>query len=313
MDSNPNIPEDLRKFIEARMANEKADDLAALNRRLKELSDDYNHQPQEDFLKGYSPAMAHGLRHPWNTPGSPIQFARDLTLEQVSSSALFQQIRTLLLIVSEQGRIKATKSGNFNRKFVESMVDVLLDEDTREVVLHVNKVLNEPDVWPLHEARIVASEAGLLHLVKGTIGIPKKHQSLLEEGAAGKLFLRLFDTYFKKYNIGYRYSYGVDVDWLQHQIDFVLYPLSRKAQQWTPIAGLPEKILHPMHFEQLRDELEGRPYFTPEDAVVSRLIKPLAEWGLLEIRKSSSETFAKPTHVRLASLFGEFVSFNRHL
>ena len=310
---NSNIPDDLRKFIEDRMANEKPADLAALNKRLKEVSDEYNRQPQEDFLKGYSPAMAYGLRHPWNTPGSPIQFASNVTLQELSSSPLFQQIRRLLLTVKEQGRIKATKSGNFNRKFVESMVDPMLDEKTREAVLHVNKVLNEPDVWPLHEARIVAKQAGLLNLYKGTIGIPKKNQPLLEEAAAGELFLRLFDAYFKKYNIGYRYSYGVDVDWLQHQIDFVLYPLSRKAQQWIPIAGLPEKILHPMVFEQLRNELAGRTYFNPEDAVVSRLIKPLGDWGLLEIRESSQEEFTKPKDIRVTPLFGKFVSFNTKL
>jgi len=93
-------------------------------------------------------------------------------------------------MLQKQGRVKATQAGNFNRKFVESMVDTFLDEEERETVLRVCKVLNETDVWPLHEAKIVAKLAGFISLYKGTFGITKKALPLLHDLKAGELFVR---------------------------------------------------------------------------------------------------------------------------
>lgn len=94
----------------------------------------------------------------------------------------------MLLAVRKAGGIKATASGNFVRKFVETMVDPLLQQ-----------------------------------------------------------------------NIGYRFRYGIDVSWIQHEIRFLLYPLYRKARQWIEVEVLPNEILHPLTLQRLLKELPPSP------------------------------------------------------
>lgn len=305
---NSGIPEELRQKIEAIMSKQNSLDQESLNQLLEAEKDSYNDKPQ-DFLKGYSPSMAYALRHAWNSPGSPIQFTNDLTLEQLSASRKFKEIRTLLLIMREQGRVEATSGGNFKRKFVESMVDTFLDAKEKEVVLSVNKVLNEPDVWPLHEARIVAEVSGLIQRRKGSYSVIKKYYPLLEESAAGTLFVRLFDSFYTKYNVGYQSNYPY-LDWLQHEIKFVLYPLYLQAQKWLPIKGIAKKILHPIHHESLLEDLKDSHYVTDDYAMELYFLNPLEQWGLLEFRVKKERFHDIPTHVRITPLFKNFITFD---
>ncbi len=67
---NSNLPEGLRKKLEATLQSNAASDLFSINEALKAQADDYNHTPQAE-LQGYTPAMCYALRHEWNTPGSP--------------------------------------------------------------------------------------------------------------------------------------------------------------------------------------------------------------------------------------------------
>jgi hypothetical protein len=304
---NPNNPDDWRKQFESIVSQQKDSDLDALNEKLRRLTDDYNGEPQS-YLRGYSPAMAFALQHPWDSPGSPIQFAHDLPLAELEGAKLFTQIRQLLMIVRDAGTVKATQSGNFNRKFVESTLDSFVDAELKADILSVNKVLNEPDVWPLHEARIVADCAKLLAIRKGQISMPKKYHFLLEDDKAGQLFHRLFDAYFTVYNIGYRYCWGID--WLQHEIKFVLYPLFLQAQDWLPIKGITEKLMHPMVYPELQDEIRPSTYFTEDDIFTDYLLNPLNAWGLLEMRYQKEKRYSKVTHVRTNPLFKKFIRFN---
>ncbi len=306
---NPNSPDDWHKQFESILSQQKGSDLDALNEKLRRLSDDYNDKPQS-YLRGYSPAMAYALQHPWDSPGSPIQFAHDLPLEVLGGAKLFTQIRQLLMIVRDAGPVKATQSGNFNRKFVESALDTFVDAELKAEIISVNKVLNEPDVWPLHEARIVANCAELLPIRKGHISMPKKYHFLLEDNEAGQLFHGLFDTYFTEYNIGYRYPYGQDIDWLQHEIKFVLYPLSLQAQSWLPIKGIAEKLMHPMVYPRLQDEMRASSCFTEDEVFAKYILHPLSAWGLLEMRFKEEKHYSKASHVRTTPLFKKFIHFN---
>lgn len=306
---NDNFPENLRRKLEAEMADGPEGDLAAMNEALRAQADQYNHTPQAE-LQGYSPTMCHALRHEWNTPGSPIEFNSQLPLECLKHSRIFTDIRTVLLAVREADGIKATTSGNFVRKFVDAMVDPLLKPEEKEHLLRYNKVLNETDFHQLHEARIVASAAGLLVKRKGVIRVARKHQSALEEAKAGALFTRLFDTYFRKYNIGYRYRYGIDVDWIQHEIGFLLYPLYLKARQWIEADVLPEEILHPMALESLQQQLHEQAFTTAESVLERYFLRPLHGWGLLEIQWTDDTHFPKPGKVRISPLFEQYIRFD---
>lgn len=305
---NSNLPEELRRKLEAAM-NSPEDNLAKHIASMQGHVAQYNQTPQDE-LQGYSPAMCFALNHEWNTPESPIQFNAELTSDQIADTRYFKNVRTVLRAVNEAGGVKATAAGNFNRKFVESMIDPLLDEKTKEEVLTYNKVLNEPDVWPLHEARIVATAGGLLLKRKGMLNVAKKYRALLDDEAAGQLFVRLFDSYFRKYNIGYRHRYGIDLDWLQHEIRFILYPLSLKAKKWHNVASLAAEVLHPMVYEDLRQQLEPQQFLTEEHAMVRYFVRPLHDWGMLEIQWTSNRHYPEPERIRLSPLFRKFIRFN---
>lgn len=307
---NDNLPEDLRRKLESTIGNMPGADFARINEALQAQAEQYNHTPQAE-LQGYSPAMCHALRYEWNTPGSPIQFDSGLSLEQLVPSKTFTQIRTMLLAVREADGVKATTSGNFNRKFVEAMMTPLLNSEEEAHLWRYNKVLNEPDFAELHEARIVAQIAGLLVKRKGIIRVAKKHAGLLSEARAGVLFTRLFDAYFRKYNIGYRYRYGIDLNWIQHEIRFLLYPLYLKARKWMPAEQLYEAILHPMTREKLEHQLSDQTFTNTSDVIERYLVRPLDRWGLLEVQWSQDAHFPKPDKVRISPLFGQFIQFNK--
>lgn len=306
---NDNLPEGLRRKFEAEMANGPAGDLAAINEAMQAQANQYNHTPQAE-LQGYSPAMCHALRHEWNTADSPIQFNSAMPLESLKRSRAFNDIRTILLAVRDADGIKATTSGNFIRKFVEAMVDPLLKAEEKEDLLRYNKVLNETDFRQLHEARIVAQAAGMLVKRKGIIRVAKKHQSLLEDAKAGALFTRLFDAYFRIYNIGYLYGYAVDVDWIQHEIRFLLYPLYLKARQWIEVDVLPEEILHPLRLEELQHQLREQTFMTTRRVVTRYFVRPLHQWGLLEVQWPDDTHFPEPKTIRISPLFEQFIQFN---
>jgi len=306
---NSNIPEELRRKLEAEMAKASGGDLIEINEVLQAHTNSYNQTPLPE-LQGYSPAMCHALRHVWNSPDSPIQFNSGLQLDELRHSKVFHDIRTILLAVQEADGVKATTTGNFNRKFVAAMIDPLLDAREKEHLLRYNKVLNEPDFGSLHEGRIVANAAGLLVKRKGMIRVAKKHQALLDEAEAGALFTRLFDAYFRKYNIGYRYRWGLDVDWIQHQIRFILYPLSLKARNWMAADTFADAILHPMVLEDLRRQLSGQS-FSHELGVITRyFVQPLHEWGLLEIQWCNEPCSPEANQIKLSPLFSKFIHFN---
>lgn len=305
---NSNLPEDLRRKIEAKM-NSPEGNFSKAFIKMQSRMENYNRTPQAE-LQGYSPAMCDALSYEWNTPESPIQFNAELTLAQLTGIRCFDNVRTVLRAVQEAGGVKATASGNFNRKFVESMVDPLLDAKKKEELLTYNKVLNEPDLWSLHEARIVATAGGLLVKRKGMLNVTKKHLTLLDDAAAGQLFVRLFDAFFRKYNIGYRHNYGIDIDWLQHEIRFILYPLSLKAKKWIDVADLAQELLHPMVCDNLREQLSTQSFLKETNAMVRYFVRPLHDWGMLDIKWSDDPRFREPKRIRLSPLFSKFIRFN---
>ncbi len=215
----------------------------------------------------------------------------------------------MLLAVHEADGVKATARGNFNRQFVESMIDPLLSTDAKEALLRYNKVVNEPDFSELHEGRIVAQVAGLLVKRKGMIRFVKKHAALLEAANAGRLFVKLFDAYFRKYNIGYLHPYGIDVDWIQHEINFLLYPLSLKAQRWLNMSSFADELLHPLNRQRLQQALDGQNLMDTSDVVERYFVRPLHQWGLLEVQWSKDKYYPRPERVCTSPLFQQFIRF----
>ena len=306
--SNDNLPPELRAKIQAALES-SGGDINALKSVLNKTQGDYNSTPQPE-LGGFSPDMLSALaRNDWETPDCPLKLSNDLSCEQVANAVFFQQIRTCLIAVRDSGGIKATAKGNLPRSFVNTMVDVFLNEEEKADTLSVNKVLNEEDLFPLHEARLVSQVAGLIGLTKGRFKLRKKTLLLLEPDASGQLYKKLFFAFFRKYHVGYRFNRGIDLDWLQFETGYMLMPLQQHANKWIDPSSHTDKWLHPMVLERLQDELSDISYMTEADAIERYFIKPFEKWGLLEVQRVKEGYFDKINRIRKTPLFDALIRF----
>jgi hypothetical protein len=249
-------------------------------------------------------------RSKWDTPECPLKLCDSLGIDQLQKSSGFQRTRTFLIAVRDSGGIKATTNGNLTRNFVNQMVDVFLDEKEKALTLSVNKVLNEQDVFPLHEARIHCKLIGLIGLTKGKFTLRKKAHGLLESEAAGLLYKTLFISYFQKYNIGYAFGPSIDLDWLQNEAGYILRPLQLLADKWVEMKEIAPKLLHPMIEHRLRNELRSVTYTKVTDVVEGYFLNPLELWGLLEIERAKEGYFEVIKRIRKTEIFDQFIRFD---
>ena len=187
------------------------------------------------------------------------------------------------------------------------MVDVFLDQEEKAYTLRVNKVFNEQDLFPLHEAHIVCKQGGLMSTTKGQLKLKKKTLKLLEPEAQGQLYQTLFIAFFRKYNIGY--TIGMDLDWLQQAVSYALYPLQQHANKWIDPAAHTAKWLHPMVLERLQNEVSQMAYTSAAGAIERYFIEPFEKWGLLEVKRIKQGYFDKITGIRKTPLFDAFIRF----
>ncbi len=305
-----NLPPELQAKIDALIEQPNAtSNLDELNKSLSQVIESHNNAPNAE-IGGFSPGELMALsRNEWDTPECPLKLSNDLSFDRLNDVSFFQSIRAFLITVLDSGGIRATAKGNLPRSFVTEMVDVFLDEKEKEQTLRVNKVLNEPDVFPLHQARILCELCGLISLTKKKFTLRKKTRVLLEPESAGQLYKVLFITLFRKYNIGYPYG-GVDLDWLQNEIAYVLKPLQLNANAWIKMSAIAPKLLHPMHLERLEHELKLVSYMDVIDALERYFLRPLELWGLLEIERSKKDYFGDIKRIRKTPIFDQFIRFD---
>lgn len=304
---NDNLPSELRAKIEAAFES-AGDNMQALQTLLGQAKDDYNSIPQPE-LGGFSPDMLFALqRYEWTDSEYPLKFS-DLTAAQVAHASFFQQARTFLIAVRDSGGIKLTTRGNLPRSFVNSMVDVFLNTEEKEHTLSVCKVLNEQDLFPLHEAHIVCKLSGLIGRTKGQLQLRKRTLKLLEPESEGLLYRILFIAFFTKYNIGYRFNRGIDLDWLQQEVGYALHPLQQYADKWIDPAEHVEQWLHPMVLERLEMELSDTKYMEASDAIERTFIVPFEKWGLLEVERAQGKYFKEIQRIRKTPLFDSFIHY----
>ncbi len=274
-----------------------------------QFTSEYNNTPQE-AIGGFSPNLLFTLeRHPLGTPGCPIHLADNLPLAALEGALYFNRIRTFLHALRDAGRVKATQKGNLTRGFVEQMVDAFLDPSSREEIYRYQKVLNEEDLFPLHSARLICKICNLIGITKGHYNVRKKALPLLESGAAGQLYKQLFLTFFTRYNIGYGFRYGPDLDWLQFEAGYVLKPLQDKGGKWLSADELCQTLLHPMVLSRLQDELREISFMTPLGTMERHLLKPFEHWGLVEIERHKKGHFSEIKRLRKTRLLDAFISF----
>ena len=163
-----------------------------------------NYNPNYDMGE-LSPNEIHELIYtPWEDPAFPLRFNKELTCSEIKDSVFFTNTITFLKTLLEMENVPtATAKGNLNRKIVKIVFDkLIIDEDDREFTLKYNKVLNETNVFPLHIIRTVCESADLVFRSRNRFLVSEELQHLLSEQRAGELYYLLFDSFFRKFNLG---------------------------------------------------------------------------------------------------------------
>ena len=245
----------------------------------------------------------------WNTPESPLKFNSALPLKTLSAAPHFVSLRNFLLYVAEQGNVKATAAGNLSRKVVADVADYFWTPEIKQKHFNYSKVLNEGDVRGLTPGRYVLEKAGLILKRKGSFYVPKTKQYLLEDKQAAPLFELLFITHFRKLNLGYLGLYPDAFDVIQQDVDYAWFTLGRVAKNWTPLAGLPEKVLHPLTLDALTEAGKSLTYFKTERVLQFYLLRAFELWGLVECKEKEGDYLGESKKIRVTAFFRKWIRF----
>jgi len=249
------------------------------------------------------------LRADWESSTGPMRFSPSLTLSDLADAAFFQNTRLLLAALADAHGTPATATGNLTRAFVGSLIDrLILPKITCESIRRVCKVINEPDLWSLHLARVVAESAGLVARRNKRFQLTRAGSALLPDAQAGALYRRLFLAYFRKFDLHYDFHLR-DVPLIQQSLAVILWRLDTMARDWTPVLGLARQVLMRRVFEQLRAAMMS-PYDKEEWILGGYVLNPLLDLGLLK-RKSSSEWpgLTEKDEIQTTDLWRKFIHF----
>ena len=159
---------------------------------------------------------------------------------------------------------------------------------------------------PLHTIRIVCELAGLVRRQKKAFVLSRKTKQLLSEEKAGELYRHLFDVFFHKFNLAHL-SRLPELPGVQATFPFMLYKLSRIPQdQVHTLESLAPMLLLPGVQEEVRKKRSHE--HLPERLLESRVLKPLEEFGLIEMTRVDPKDH-EPwlVAVQKKPLFDEFI------
>ena len=298
----PEFCEGLGQLLKTPAKNAK--DLAA---KLDKLVEKSAHLPRPEFNNLSFEQVDSLVYSDWKSPDSVIQLKEDLPLADLDKAAFFNNTRLLIAAVADAGRVKSTSAGNFNRKFVVRMLDVLpLPRHYVETIQDNYKAISEMNAWPLHILRVMAVLAGLLKLQKGCFQVTAKGMKLLKEPKAGELFALLFRTYFQKFELSYLDHMG-DFPEVQDTLIYALYAIGRHRRDWQDIKEFSKRLFLPVIAAQMPtnyygDDLTGW-------IASSRILRPLEGFGLIERQYEDKGAYSEPKTIRKTALFDQFISF----
>jgi hypothetical protein len=266
------------------------------------------------WLGGVQPAWTlldiDSLQHLCVEPGhdrSAIRITADLSAEQLAGSAVVRNTGILLRQAIECGGLPLTTTGNLSRRTVAAMSDLLVwpDYDHAEV-LRICKVVNEPDVFPLHVIRQLAQACGLVRGRRGKLVATRLGKSLLNDTEQGRLAAVLFHLTFWHTNLGY-FDRGLLGSWPQQHIGIVLWSLSVCAGDWQT----PQKITRLCSIPE--PEALSSPVDHASLAIEYSVLRLLVWFGLMEMRTEelAGEQFRRERHYfRKTTLFDRLLAFD---
>ena len=306
------LPEDIQQHLREIMdeledeipPDATQDEVAALvNERLQVRMAAYNARAQAE-LGGLSPAQVRILlRRDWSDDEGAIRLRRDLSVPELSGSELLKLVSALLALVDEQDGVGRTQAGNLQIAVVGELIERtgLAERWRAEAEIFESRRTREQDVWPIHEARLLADLGGLLRSRKTRFALTRRGHQLLDPARAGELFAVLFETCFRRFNIFYD---GFE-EWpeLQHQIAFTLLQLGRLRDGWYRAEDLLEDVVLPFALDRAPEM--GRFLDLPwllDRHVLERLVR----FGLMERRRMDEE---RERQYRRTRLYDRFLSF----
>jgi hypothetical protein len=172
-------------------------------------------------------------------------------------------------------------------------------------LLHVQKVINEPDFLPLHFVRILTQAAKLLRTHRGKLIPTPLGRRMLAAEQHGPLQAVLFHVAFWLLNLAYFDGYPLN-SWPLTQVGVILWSLSASANGWLPRETLTRLCASPVI-----GVLEAQ-WDVGSSAMEARILRPLMWFGLLESRtepRSPNEVVDRRLY-RKAPLFDRFVQFD---
>jgi hypothetical protein len=265
------------------------------------------------WLNGVEPAWKildydsfDALRHEPSASNHAIRLEPDLADAEICGSAVTANALILLRRAAETGGLKLTATGNLSRAVVEEMCGIIQAPDyDKAELLRFQKVINEPDLLPLHFVRILAQAAKLFRTYRGKLIPTPLGRRMLAAEQNGPLQALLFHVAFWHMNLAYFDGYPLD-SWPQSQVGVILWSLPASAHDWLPRETLTRLCATPVN-----GVLEAQWDFG-SSAMEARILRPLVWFGLLESRtraKSVTE-LVDPRLYRKAPLFDRFVKFD---
>ena len=299
-------PNPTTKNIAEEIEGQDFDNIDALNEHLQGMMTNHNSSPDPD-MGGLSPDQVNRLIYiKWDDNNFPLKFNKKLKLSDIKDATFFTNARIFLkTLIEMEKEPTATATGNLNRKIVKILFDkLILDEDDRISTLKYNKVINEDDVFRLHLIRIVCESAGIIHKRKNKILVVKKHHDIVSEGKEGELYHLLFNSYFRKFNIGYMDRLA-ELECIQETIAYSFYRLGEIADRWVGREELEEEILLPTVRKEVREKLSDE--LRIELVLDSRILRPLEGFGLLKCKYRKTKWRLKIEKIKKSKLFDKFV------
>src|SRR3984893_11143856 len=265
------------------------------------------------WLNGVEPAWTmlefdslNALRQEPSTNNHAIRLEPDLADAEISASAVVANALNLLRRAAEIGGLKLTATGNLSRAVVEEMFGIIKAPGyDKAELLRVQKVINEPDVLPLHFVRILTQAAKLLRTHRGKLIPTPLGRRMLAAEQHGPLQALLFHVALWHMNLAYFDGYPLD-SWPQSEVGVILWSLSASTHDWLPRETLTRLCASPVI-----GVLESQWDFG-SSAMEARILRPLVWFGILESRTGgrSATELVDARLYRKAPLFDRFVKFD---
>ena len=305
------VEDGLMPQLKGLLSEGKEKGLAHLNKAIGQLMTAHKDIPQPE-MGGLTPNQAFTLiRCGWWAEPNPIRLKTDLSFDQLRSVPLFHNARMFLQAAVETNGAPMTATGNLTRQFVHDMLGrLLLEPGQLDSIQHICKVVNELDVFPLHVARIVCQEAGLLRKEKKRFVVTRKAGDMLSEDKAGTLYYNLFDALFRKINLAYFDRPTGEAHGVQTTIPYELYRLSQQeANTEYTVKSLVPILFLPAVLEEIGKPTEFLD--KPTWMLTNRVIRPLESLGLVELvaEETRRPHYHVEHHVIKLPLFDAFIRF----